>query len=279
MITAKLLESIQYRNMITNFNTFESLSVAKKYQKEVEENGLDFYILKRLDPSRTYKYLPTICRYALAGVELDDINKYIKAFDILTSKNKIKNKDIYSYKDFDSIKFMIDSIDAKTKNDIIGDIKQERELIMDNDDFLIFIPLSHRASVKYGMGTKWCISMKNDSFMWYALTNSNILFYFVIVKNKNVYENVFNKYRNELEESSLGAQGDIRAIDNFEKFVVMIFGDKGYGKKRNIQVWTKSNHLLNTECNNEFFKNIGLSPELFKNDLKYLDISRDDLDD
>ena len=129
------------------------------------------------------------------------------------------------------------------------------------------------------MGTKWCISMKNDSFMWYALTNSNILFYFVIVKNKNVYENVFNKYRNELEESSLGAQGDIRAIDNFEKFVVMIFGDKGYGKKRNIQVWTKSNHLLNTECNNEFFKNIGLSPELFKNDLKYLDISRDDLDD
>ena len=161
--------------------TFESLKDSLKYRDEIESKGLDFYVLKAMDPSTTYKYLPMICKYALDGIDNDDIRRYVKAFDLLSTKNKISNKDIYSYQDFNSLKSVIDVVDIKSKGDIIGKIRQEREVILDNDDYLVFIPLTHAASVKYGMGAKWCVSMKDDAFFWYALTNSNILFYFVII--------------------------------------------------------------------------------------------------
>lgn len=166
---------------LQKYKLFESFAAAKKYEDELEDKGLDLYTLARLDTSSNHKYLPMICRYALDGVELDDINDYVKAFDMLVVKDKIKNKDIFSYKEFNALKDIVDVVDMKSKGDLVGEIRKERKMILDNEDFLIFIPSSHRASVKYGMGTKWCISMKDDPFMWYAITNSNALFYFVIV--------------------------------------------------------------------------------------------------
>jgi len=246
--------------------TYESLKDANRYKKEIEKKGIDFSVVIRLDPSSNYKYLSMICKYVLDGVDFNDIRRYIKAFDILTKKNKLENKDIFAYKNFDNLKNVIDVVDIKSKGDIIGKIRQERTVILDNDDYLVFIPLSHRASVKYGMGAKWCISMKDDQFMWYALTNANILFYFVIVKNKEISNNLFNKFKNNLETSSIGAQGNINDPENFEKFVIMSFS----GNKR-LQIWTKSNHMLKND--NEFFKELGLPKNTFKNELPSKDIN------
>lgn len=119
--------------------TFESLQDSLKYMKQIEDKGLDFTTLRTLDPSNNYKYLPVICKYALDGVSNDDIRNYIKAFDLLSNKNKIANKDIYSYQNFDSLKNVIDVVDIKSKGDLIGKIRQEREIILDNDDYLIYL--------------------------------------------------------------------------------------------------------------------------------------------
>ena len=91
--------------------------------------------------------------------------------------------------------------------------------------------------------------MKDDQFMWYALTNANILFYFVIVKNKEISNNLFNKFKNNLETSSIGAQGNINDTTNFEKFVVM-----SLSANNGLQIWTKSNHLL-SKISNELHTN------------------------
>ena len=211
--------------------TYESLSDAKRYKNELEKKDIDFATVLRLDPSDNYKYISMICKYVLDGADYNDVRKYIKAFDILTTKDMLTNKDIFAYKDFDSLKNIIDVANIKSKGELIGEIRKEREIILDNEDYLIFIPLSYAASVKYGMGTKWCISMKNDSFMWYALTNANILFYFVIIKNKEISNRLFNKFK-DLEESNLGAQGDKNDPTNFEKFVVMTFS--GHDKNNQI---------------------------------------------
>jgi len=256
--------------------TFESLQDSLKYKKQVEDKRLDFYTLKTLDPSNNYKYFPMICKYAIDGIDIDDIKRYIKIFDILSTKNQISNKDIYSYQNFNSLKDVIDIyIDIKSKHEIVGEIRQEREIILDNDDYLIFIPLTNKASVKYGMGTKWCISMKNDQFFWYALTKANILFYFVIVKNKNISDKLFNKFHNDIDLSMMGAQGDINDIHNFERFVVMTFP----GKTKIKQIWSKSNHLLKTKYNEDFFNLLGLKQEFFKNDLPFKEIDLADIDD
>jgi hypothetical protein len=260
---------------LQKYKLFESFAAAKKYEDELEDKGLDLYTLARLDTSPNHKYLPMICRYALDGVELDDINDYVKAFDMLVVKDKIKNKDIFSYKEFNALKDIVDVVDMKSKGDLVGEIRKERKMILDNEDFLIFIPSSHRASVKYGMGTKWCISMKDDPFMWYAITNSNALFYFVIVKNKDISDNLFNKFTKNLEDSSLGAQGDKNDKTNFDKFVVMVFGQPS----ENIQIWTKSNHLVRPKYNEDFFNELGLNKEFFKNDLPYKKIDTSDLDE
>ena len=121
------------------------------------------------------------------------------------------------------------------------------------------------------MGAKWCISMKDDQFMWYALTNANILFYFVIVKNKEISNNLFNKFKNNLETSSIGAQGNINDTTNFEKFVVM-----SLSANNGLQIWTKSNHLLSKISNKEFIKELGLPKDIFKNDLPKKDINTSD---
>jgi hypothetical protein len=260
---------------------FEGLSDAEKYKKDLKIKDIDWYILKRLDPSPTFKYIAMICKYALEGVNIDDIKNYIKAFDMLISKDKIKDKDIFSYKTFYDLKHAIDSIeDKKTKKEILDQIKKEREIIIDNEDYLVFIPLSYEASIKYGMGAKWCISMKTDPFMWYALTKANILFYFVIVKNKEISAKLFDKYKKNLEDSGLGSQGDKRDPENFAKFAVMTFGGNDEGGKRHKQIYTKSNHLLLTKYNKDFFKDLGLSAEIiFKNDLPFKEIEFDDLDE
>ena len=258
--------------------TFESLQDGLKYKRQVEDKGLDFTTLRTLDPSKNYKYLPIICKYALDGVSNDNIRNYIKAFDLLSDKNKIANKDIYSYQNFDSLKNVIDVVDIKSKGEIIGKIRQEREIVLDNEDYLIFIPLSNDASVKYGMGAKWCISMKNDAFFWYTLTKANILFYFVIVKNKNISDKLFKQF-NDLDDSMMGDQGNIKDPENFEKFVVMVFGKPTDGKLKHKQIWTKSNHLLKTKYNKEFIEALGFDEDFFKNDLPYKEIDMSELDD
>ena len=116
--------------------------------------------------------------------------------------------------------------------------------------------------------------MKKDPFFWYALTNANILFYFVIVKNKEISNRLFNNFK-DLEESNLGAQGNKKDPTNFEKFVVMVFGNNN--GKNSKQIWTKSNHLLLTKYNKKFIEELGVPPDFFKNDLPDKDITTDDL--
>jgi hypothetical protein len=268
------------KHIKTYNNLFEGLSDAEKYKKDLERKNMDWYTIKRIDPSPTFKYIAMICKYALDGVHLDDIRNYIKAFDMLTSKDKIKNKDIFSYKTFDDLKNAIDNIeDKKTKKELLDEIKKEREIILDNDDYLVFIPLSYEASIKYGMGAKWCISMRTDPFMWYVLTKANILFYFVIVKNKDISSKLFDKYKTGLEDGGMGAQGDVRDPSNFEKIAIMTFGGNDEGGKRTKQIYTKSNHLLRSKYYKDFYNDLGLPAEVFKNDLPFKEIEFDDLDE
>ena len=48
---------------------------------------------------------------------------------------------------------------------------------METDEWLVLKPLSYQASVKYGSGTKWCTSSKNESEYYFRYSKRGILIY------------------------------------------------------------------------------------------------------
>jgi len=80
--------------------------------------------------------------------------------------------------------------------------KDERTIISDTENFLQIVPLTEAASCKYGAGTKWCVTSKeNNKFSWYKEKGWDVSM--VMIKNpdiQNIFEttkfalNLYNEY-------------------------------------------------------------------------------------
>ena len=80
--------------------------------------------------------------------------------------------------------------------------KDERTIISDTENFLQIVPLTEAASCKYGAGTKWCVTSKeNNKFSWYKEKGWDVSM--VMIKNpdiQNIFEttkfalNLYNQY-------------------------------------------------------------------------------------
>ena len=80
--------------------------------------------------------------------------------------------------------------------------KDERTIISDTENFLQVVPLTEAASCKYGAGTKWCVTSKeNNKFSWYKEKGWDVSM--VMIKNpdiQNIFEttkfalNLYNEY-------------------------------------------------------------------------------------
>lgn len=85
-------------------------------------------------------------------------------------------KDINSYNDH----YLLFEITSAIKQlPSKGDIKKESIKLMDNDYWLVIIPMSHRASCSYGGGTRWCTTAKEDVQFNRYQTKTSSLFYFI----------------------------------------------------------------------------------------------------
>jgi hypothetical protein len=60
-----------------------------------------------------------------------------------------------------------------------GDIKKEGLKLMDNDYWLVIMPLTHRASCAYGSGTRWCTTAREDTQFNRYQSKASSLFYFL----------------------------------------------------------------------------------------------------
>lgn len=94
-------------------------------------------------------------------------------------KNKIKNNDLSRLKSFDELSEEIIYADNKIS---FEEIDKQIINIYEDDEWKIIKPLSRAASIKYGKGTKWCVSsVSSDYFIDYATRG---LLIFVINKQK-----------------------------------------------------------------------------------------------
>ena len=108
----------------------------------------------------------------------------VKKFDTLLPY--IENKDIY-HKDYADFYFLTKVIsDAETLKDEKTFVREDHvNVLAENDRYILLQPTTHRGSLKYGAGTKWCTASKSAPETFDLYTKKGYLAY-LIDKTNNV---------------------------------------------------------------------------------------------
>lgn len=156
------------------------------------------------DETKTKKYLEYMCKLWLDVRSAPSVIKSVKEFDELLPY--IENKDIYHpyytlYSNLlNTLKAAKDIKEEKTF------IKEEHvDVLIENDDYTLLIPKTHRGSIKYGKGTKWCTAMNNHPGHFKNYTDGGYLIYLIRKsEKKDKWDKVaFYCYGNDVLTGSL----------------------------------------------------------------------------
>jgi hypothetical protein len=112
------------------------------------------------------------------------VTDIVKKFDSLLPY--IENKDIY-HKDYADLSLLSQVInDAEIAKDEKTFVREEHaNVLLENDRYLLLQPVTHRGSLKYGAGSKWCTASKNSPEVFNRYTKNGYLVY-LIDKTKKV---------------------------------------------------------------------------------------------
>lgn len=92
----------------------------------------------------------------------------------------IENKDIY-HKDYSWIPTLKEVVDkAETDKELKGFLREEHvEVLYEDDKVLFVVPKTHKGSLKYGAGTRWCTASKNDVSTFNNYSKGALLAYLI----------------------------------------------------------------------------------------------------
>jgi hypothetical protein len=114
-----------------------------------------------------------------------DLIKAIKFFHEYQQRFPTYHRDINRFKDLNDLENMVDDVKAEIeRSKLKKEAKKEKDVIYEDDRWLVISPKTHRASCVYGAGTKWCITTKGNSQYWSQYTR-NATFFFIIDKNRS----------------------------------------------------------------------------------------------
>ena len=101
-------------------------------------------------------------------------------FTELMEKGVISEKDISKYDSWDMLEEQL--FEAKNR-ELFKKSKKEIHKIFEDDNYMIFKPLTYAASCSYGYQTKWCTAMVNDPGYFY--NHSRGILIYLIDKKEN----------------------------------------------------------------------------------------------
>ena len=150
-----------------------------------KKSGFEKLVEGDFTPTTKYaKYMCDLwlCKKTYETYTVKQIIKAVKDFDTLLPY--IDNKDIYSA-DYNTFDKLIEKVSLA--NEIKADKEFVREnhikVLVENDDYLLGRLLTVEGALKYGKGTKWCISAKNNShFKSYSGWN----YIYVLIRKKTI---------------------------------------------------------------------------------------------
>lgn len=150
------------------------LDELKKQHPNLNVSLID--IVKTIDPTSTYKYLPFLIKMlninfdtspeglVRALFEEKEVN-IINKFEEHCKSNRIKNIDVSKYSTFEEMETEVSKADEIVKQ---KDAEKQVHKIYSDDNWTVLIPLSLEASQVYGANTKWCITQEKywNEYMW-----------------------------------------------------------------------------------------------------------------
>lgn len=164
-----LVESEEKVNFIlSNPKTVEQLKSRIASDSKVPEGITPKQLVHNFDNISIVvsKFLPWVVkRYCVGDFEYTDLNLANNCLnDFVKNSNKLQNKDINSYKSLSDLNKAVSEVkEQKTSHDLKREAKSEAEKVYENNNWMIIVPHTKRASVQYGKGTKWCTAAKNNN--------------------------------------------------------------------------------------------------------------------
>jgi hypothetical protein len=137
----------------------------------------------------------------------------VKKFDTLLPY--IENKDIY-HKDYADFYFLTKVInDAETIKDEKTFVREDHvNVLAENDRYILLQPVTHRGSLKYGAGTKWCTASKNSPEVFERYIKKGYLAY--LIDKTNTVAKLGSKIALYLEYTKCPINGTIDIFNTID---------------------------------------------------------------
>ena len=187
------------------------LNENRKQAKELVVQGklspTDFEEIVRIDPSPTKKYTGWLARQwvnkTTSGIQsIDNLRNTIEEYDAFITSGKAKTKDIYQFKSFADLKKEVDELN-EMGSESKSELRDDYEIVRDDDKLLIAVPHSHEASRYLGLSkftyrdcegggkdSAWCTTYKApDHFNGYYF-RQGITLYYIRVKDQGTIDDL-----------------------------------------------------------------------------------------
>ena len=170
-----LFKKTKYVELFLNIYKNEIINSENKETKNEIINLLKQEFKFEDDTLNQLSYLQLIgywrlCNESVRREVFETIDKFID----YNERNLIFNNDITKYKTLEDVQLQISLSDIKNFDKTL-----EKHIVKlhDDDTWLILKPLTVEASRKYGAGTKWCTTMKDEPHYFYKYTKNGNLIY------------------------------------------------------------------------------------------------------
>jgi hypothetical protein len=134
-------------------------------KKKYPDYGGFIQTMSENDPSNNNAYLMW-----MVGQFIDHINNYESIIDTVNKFHKVKNKlpkdkrDLYKYEHLYQLKDEMGKVSDVSKRQQKKIVKKKgADIVFENDEVVVLIPKTHKASCYYGSNTKWCTASKDNS--------------------------------------------------------------------------------------------------------------------
>ena len=145
--------------------------------------------------------------FAIDQLGADNI-EMLPEFINLLDKKLVENKDISTY---NSIEDIINQISIAKTKELLKNARKEILVVYEDDEVMMFKPLTFESSLKYGSGTKWCTAMKSEPEYFYRYSRNGILIYIINKKTGRKFGSYSEKFEDRV---SIFNETDIQ-IDSF----------------------------------------------------------------
>ena len=152
----------------------------KKYSKTYSQEQLDYILNDPFIKKTNYKYGDFLLKNLSwpAKSEIEDVISLLKKFDKF-SKN-LEKKDINQYVDLSDLSIELSDYKSKNQSKKIDDTETEK--VYEDPNILIVRPLTHKSSCKYGAGTRWCTTDKDETHYDRYTSGTQGLYYIILKK-------------------------------------------------------------------------------------------------